>query len=189
MARRRVSFTLAAVIVFFIILLSLVSIRLTGIGNNFPNPVGSFIRQALAPLQSGVTSVTTGIRDRVVSIWNLNQLAAENQTLVTKVDELTKENNQLKQKVLAGMRYEAMANKFTAPDVWTKATLGASVIDRNPSNWYHTLVINRGSQAGVKVNDAIITSLGLVGKVISVTNNTAEVILILDTEGQVSGLV
>lgn len=189
MARKRISFTLAAVIVFFIILLSLVSIRLTGIGSNFPNPVGKILRQAIAPLQSGVTSVTTAIRDDFNSIRNFGQLSKENADLKTKVAELSQENNELKQKILAGLRYEEMANKFNAPNVWDEPTVGAVVIDRNPSNWYHTLVINRGTKNGVKVNDPVITNYGLVGKVISVTDNTSEVILILDPQGQVSGLV
>ncbi len=189
MARKRISFTLAAVIVFFVILLALVSIRFTGTGTDFPNPAGNLLREALAPLQGGVMSVTTGVRNSLASLWQFNQLSRQNQSLKTQVAELTRENNQLKQKILAGMRYEDMAKKFDSPAIWNDPYVGATVVDRNPSNWYHTIVINRGAKDGVKVDDPVITNLGLVGKVIKVTDSTSEIILILDPEGQVSGVV
>jgi len=188
-AGKRISFTLAAVIVFFVILLSLVSIRLTGIGTNFPNPAGNLLREILAPLHSGVMCVATGVRDVLASPWQFQKMRQENLTLNAKVEELTRENSQLRQKILAGMRYEELEKKFDAPEIWKERYIGAVVIDRNPSNWYHTIVVNRGSKDGVKINNPVITNLGLVGKVVSVTNNTSEVILILDSEGQVSGAV
>jgi len=188
-AKKRFSFSLAALIVFFVILLSLISIRLTGLDAVFPNPVGNLLREVLAPLQSGVTSVSSGIRDAVVNIRDFSKIRQDNKSLKTQIDELTKENNQLKQKILAGMRFEELEKKFDSPAIWKSPYIGASVINRNPSNWYHTIVINRGSKDGVKVNNPVITNLGLVGKVIGVTTSTAEVILILDPEGQVSGAV
>lgn len=189
MARKRISLTLAAVIVFFGILLSLISIRLSGLGVSFPNPVGHLLREVLAPLQSGVMSVTNGVRDSVVSIWELRKIQQQNLELKTKVEELTKENDQLKQKILAGMRFEELEKKFDSPAIWNIPYMGATVINRNPSNWYHTVVINRGSKDGVKVNNPVVTNLGLVGKVIAVTSNTAEAVLLVDPEGQVSATV
>ena len=189
MAKKKISFTLAAMIVFFAILLSLVSMRLTGVDKNFPNPVGNILRETLAPLQSGVTSAALGIRNVFSGFWNVGKNREDNAVLKAKVEELSKENNQLKQKVLAAMRYEELEKKFNAPEIWTQQYIGAVVIDRNPSNWYHTVVINRGSANGVKINQPVMTNLGLVGKVVSVTANTAEVIIILDPEGQVSATV
>lgn len=189
MAKQRISFTLAAVIVFFVILLALVSIRFTGVGNSFPNPVGGLMRDTLAPLQSGVMSFTTGVRNTVAGIWEFRKTKQENEQLKAKVEEVSKENIQLKQKILAGMRYEELEKKFDPPTIWKKKYIGATVINRNPSNWYNTIVLNRGTDNGIQINDPVITNVGLVGKVISVSSTTAEVVLILDTEGQVSGTV
>ncbi len=189
MARKRISLTSAAVIVFFVILLAQVSIRLTGTGSHFVNPVGGLLREVLAPLQGGVMSFSRGVRDTASSVWNFGKIKQENHDLQVKVEELTKQNTELKQKLLAGMRYEEMEQKFDAPTIWKKKYIGATVINRNPSNWYYSIVVNRGKDHGVKVNDPVITNKGLVGKVISVTSHTAEVVLILDSEGQVSGLV
>jgi rod shape-determining protein MreC len=49
--------------------------------------------------------------------------------------------------------------------------------------------LNRGSKDGVVANDPVIGALGLIGKVVSVSPTTSEVLLILDGEGQVSALV
>lgn len=189
MARRRISLSLAAVIIFFAVLLTLVSIRFTAIGKSFPNPVGNLMQQILAPLQSGVMSVTTGIQDDFAVLTNLGKTKQENNQLKAKVAELTRENIELQQKVLAGLRYQELEKKFNAPEIWNMQTVGATIVDRDPSNWYYTITINRGSADGVVVNDCVITNAGLVGKVIAVTNHTADVVLILDSEGEVSGMV
>jgi len=96
----------------------------------------------------------------------------------------------LKQQVLAGMRFEELdQGQFRSPTLAKYKKIGASVINRNPTSWYRTLTLNRGSKDGVAVNDPVIGSLGLVGKVVSISPTTAEVLLILDGEGQVSALV
>ena len=63
------------------------------------------------------------------------------------------------------------------------------MISRNPTSWYRTLTLNRGSLDGVAANDPVIGALGLIGKVVSVSPFTSEVLLILDGEGQVGALV
>ena len=65
----------------------------------------------------------------------------------------------------------------------------AEVIGRNPDNWLNTAVINKGLADGVSMNDPVVTSLGLVGRVIKVTRKTATVMLMLDPDSGVGGLV
>ncbi|MDP2857107.1 MAG: rod shape-determining protein MreC [Bacillota bacterium] len=65
----------------------------------------------------------------------------------------------------------------------------AEVVGRNPDNWLNTAIINKGFADGVSVNDSVVTSLGLVGRVTKVTRNTATVMLMLDPDSGVGGLV
>jgi len=69
------------------------------------------------------------------------------------------------------------------------AYIPAEVVGRNPDNWLNTAIINKGSADGVSVNDSVVTSLGLVGRVTKVTRNTATVMLMLDPDSGVGGLV
>lgn len=187
---KRVNVTGIAVLVFFLLLSVLISIRLTGLGSHFPNPVGGFLQSIVSPIEKPILQLGIGIRDNTRAIWDFRRVQLQNDALLKKVDQLTGDNLKLKEQVLAGMRFaELDQGLFRNPTLDKYKKIGASVINRNPTSWYRTLTLNRGSKDGVAVNDPVIGSLGLVGKVVSVSPTTAEVLLILDGEGQVSALV
>ncbi|MDR3599997.1 MAG: rod shape-determining protein MreC [Desulfosporosinus sp.] len=187
---KRVNVTGIAVLVFFLLLGVLISIRLTGLGSNFPNPVGGVLQRVLSPLEKPILQLGNGIRDNTKVLWDFREVQTENEALRKQVDQLTGDNLKLKEQVLAGIRYtELDQGQFRSPSLDTFAKIGASVINRNPTTWYRTLTLNRGSQDGVAANDPVIGALGLVGKIVSVSPTTSEVLLILDGEGQVSALV
>ena len=186
---KRVNVTGIAVLVFFLLLSVLISIRLTGLGSHFPNPVGGFLQSVLSPLEKPILQLGNGIRDHTKVIWDFRGVQLQNEALLKKVDQLTGDNLKLKEQVLASMRFTELDLQFRNSTLEKYQKVGASVINRNPTTWYRTLTLNRGSKDGVAVNDPVIGSLGLVGKVVSVSPTTAEVLLILDGEGQVSALV
>ena len=190
MVGKRVNVTGIAVLVFFLLLGVLISIRLTGLDSNFPNPVGGFLQRILSPLEKPILQIGNGIRDNTKVLWDFRGVQIENEALSKKVDQLTGDNLKLKEQVLAGMRYtELDQGQFRSPSLDKFAKIGASVINRNPTTWYRTLTLNRGSVDGVVANDPVIGALGLVGKIVSVSSNTSEVLMILDGEGQVGALV
>ena len=186
---KRVNVTGIAVLVFFLLLGVLISIRLTGLGTYFPNPVGGFLQSVLSPLEKPILQLGNGIRDNTTVIWNFRAVQLQNEALLKKVDQLTGDNLKLKEQVLAGMRFTELEGQFRNPTIEKYKKVGASVINRNPTTWYRTLTLNRGSKDGVAANDPVIGALGLIGKVVSVSPTTSEVLLILDGEGQVSALV
>ena len=50
----------------------------------------------------------------------------------------------------------------------------------------NVLVVDKGSKSGIKKNAVAVVPEGLVGKVVAVTDNTAEILLITDPKLQVS---
>ena len=188
--RKRVNVTGIAVLVFFLLLGVLISIRLTGLSSNFSNPVGGILQRFLSPLEKQILQMGNGIRDNTKVLWDFRGVQVENEALRKKVDQLTGDNLKLKEQVLAGIRYtELDQGQFRNPSLDTFEKVGASVINRNPTTWYRTMTLNRGTKDGVVVNDPVIGALGLVGKIVSVSSTTSEVLMILDGEGQVSALV
>ncbi|AMA62133.1 MAG: rod shape-determining protein MreC [Kurthia gibsonii] len=87
-------------------------------------------------------------------------------TLQAEVNELEVENKKL-QKLL---------DKKT--DLRVYDPIQANVIARNPDQWEEKLILNEGSSNGVKNNMAVLTSEGLVGKVVQTTPYTSEVELL-----------
>jgi len=63
------------------------------------------------------------------------------------------------------------------------------VIARNHANWYEMLIVDQGSKQGIEPGMVVVNYDGLIGRIISVTRNTAEVLLILDREGAVGARI
>lgn len=188
--RKKFNVTGIAVLVFFLLLFVLISIRLTGLGSHFPNPIGGALQSAFSWLERPILQLGNGIRDNTRVIWNFREVQRENEALLKKVDQLTEDNIHLKEQVLAGMRFSELdQGQFRNPTLDKHEKVGASVVNRSPTNWYRTLTLNRGSMDGIAVNDTVVGALGLIGKVTSVSPFTSEVLLIVDGEGQVSALV
>lgn len=187
---KRVTATGITVLVFFLVLGVLVSIRLTGLGNQFPNPMGGVLQRVLSPVEDVILRFGNEIRQNTRVMWNFSAVEEENVTLKKKVEQLTGDNLKLKEQVLAGMRFNELdQGMFRSPTLDKFPKIGASIINRNPTAWYQTLTLNRGTKDGVAANNPVIGEYGLVGKVVSVTSTTCEVLLITDSEGQVSAEV
>lgn len=64
--------------------------------------------------------------------------------------------------------------------------VAATVSAKDPSNWYSTFTINRGSDDGIKINQPIVNAnRELVGQVSRVGDDFAEVITVLDTRSSI----
>jgi len=63
--------------------------------------------------------------------------------------------------------------------------IASVVINRTSDNFNHVIGLNVGSDDGVELNDAVISSTGLIGKVTTVTATSCEVLL-LTTEQQLN---
>lgn len=64
--------------------------------------------------------------------------------------------------------------------------INATVVIRNPNDWYNYLVIDKGETSKIKENMAVITNNGLIGKVKSVMKECSIVSLITDNSNNIS---
>ncbi len=67
-------------------------------------------------------------------------------------------------------------------------TVAAQVIARDGLPWFRTLTLDRGTAAGVALNGAVLSSTGVVGRVIAVGPRAARVQLLLDRDSGVAAL-
>ncbi|HYN85302.1 MAG TPA: rod shape-determining protein MreC [Pyrinomonadaceae bacterium] len=65
----------------------------------------------------------------------------------------------------------------------------ARVISRDPSAWFNSVVISRGTTAGVGLNMPVATPEGIVGRVVAVSPLTAQVMLITDDRSAAGAVV
>lgn len=60
--------------------------------------------------------------------------------------------------------------------------INATIISRNLGFWYDKVTIDKGSTSGIKENQAVITSDGLIGRVISVSYFTSDIKLLTSSD-------
>jgi rod shape-determining protein MreC len=68
-------------------------------------------------------------------------------------------------------------------------TVGAHVTGHDAGNWWKSIQLDRGSADGLRENLAVVNADGLVGKVVSVTQGEARVLLLIDPNCKVSALL
>jgi len=84
-----------------------------------------------------------------------------------------------------GFLKELLSLKQNSPDKF----IAARVIAHQPDNWSQAVIIDKGSQNGIKRGSAVISYLGLAGSVIEAASSTAKVMLISDPNLGVSAIV
>lgn len=124
------------------------------------------------------THFITGVIGNVDGILNtyeenkiLKERLNEYASVQAELTEVRIENNELR---------EIIGKK---EDLNAYDPIHATVISRNPDQWEEKIILDKGSKHGVKQNMAVITSRGLIGKVIVVTDLHSTVEL-LSTENR-----
>ncbi len=126
-------------------------------------------------VQSPVTTVTSLISNYFTSISNLRRAKSENDILTQRVQELEVE---LKQKEELAAENSRLKGILQLKEQTKYKVLTARIIGRDPSVWFDSSIVNRGSLDGVAVNMPVVTDGGLVGRVTAVSPLTSQVDLI-----------
>jgi rod shape-determining protein MreC len=137
-------------------------------------------------VQSPVTSVTSSVSNYFSSISTLRSAQDENGVLKQHVQELEVE---LKGKEDLTAENERLKSLLNLKETSKYKVLPARIIGRDPSAWFDSSVINRGSLDGVKLNMPVVTDGGLVGRVTAVSPLTAQVDLITRDKSGVGGVI
>ena len=121
-----------------------------------------------------------------VGLKKLDDLEAENQRLKVDNDALRATNQALRGTESENIRLKsALGYRDSSPFT----LIPARVIGRSPSNWWSTVVIDKGSLDLVLEDMAVVTPDGLVGKVVNLSEHSASVLLISDENCKVAGSV
>ena len=150
-------------------------------------PLNSVAGFVVVPFQKGVSTVGTWLSDRSDELKQLKAVLKENQELKERIDELTIEVNSLQQDKYELANLRELYNLDNQYADYEK--IGARVISKDSGNWFHSFVIDKGSDDGVEVDMNIIAGSGLVGRVTEVGRNYAKVISIIDDKSNVSAMV
>lgn len=139
------------------------------------------------PVQNGLTYLKNKVSGNSTFFTDINNLKSENQELKNKNSQLEqslRELENIKTENETLKEYLGLSEKYGE-----YKTIPGYVIDKDISNYSKTIVINVGKKDGIEENMTVIADEGLVGHVISVTDNTAKVRTIIDTSSSISCLM
>jgi rod shape-determining protein MreC len=136
------------------------------------------IVEVFSPVQQGASTLLTPVRD--VAGWFSDTFKARSQ-----VKQLRAQVQQL-QSQLAQAQYAAAQNSQLSRQVGLDQSdslsaykpLGAHLISRDPTLWYATIEVDKGSDDGVRKGDPVTGDGGLVG-VVSVVDPTVSVVTLI----------
>jgi rod shape-determining protein MreC len=175
---RRKGAAYAALLVTSLILLTISS-------NPLVRDVQHGVAFAFRPIQLAVDGFAKNVASIASTIAEIDQLRQENAALKTEnqtLDELARQAQELRREneLLTGLLQLRNGLEFQTRPV--------SVIARESSEARRAIVIDRGTEDGIKVGQVVISTGGaLVGRVTDVGSNFAHVVLISDTSSTVIG--
>jgi len=160
-------------------------------------------RSALSPLVAAQTWISTrfmALYEFVTVPRDIASLRAQNQAQASEIAGLQAQVIELEQQLReAQVLYALLDFARSSP---SSTYVASSVIGRDPSPFLHYIIIDHGSDSGLRSGMPVITDQGLVGRIDAVTATAARVQLITDpgatvnvrlesssTEAQITGSV
>lgn len=133
------------------------------------------------PFVTAANAISNGVNGFIDKLVNADTYKSQNdelRELVTQMyqrtadyEELQKENEQLRDMLELNRKHEDF--RFSEP---------CSIIARNANDIYGGFTINHGSSSGISLNDPVITSVGLIGRVTEIAPNYAKVSTLLSPQ-------
>ena len=139
------------------------------------------------PVQNGLTYLKNKVSGNSTFFTDINNLKSENENLKEKNSQLEqslRELENIKSENETLKEYLGLTEKYGE-----YKTVPGYVINKDISNYSKIIVINIGKKDGIEENMTVIADEGLVGHVVSVTDNTTKVRTIIDTSSSISCLM
>jgi rod shape-determining protein MreC len=140
----------------------------------------------LSPFQSAASGVGGAGSGFFSYVGNLRNAAAENTQLKQRIEQIEGELFQLRAEHSEVERLRALLD-FKEKNPYQ--VVPARVIARDPSLWFDTVVINRGSSSGIELNMPVVTPGGIVGRVIGVGPWSSQIMLITEERSAAGAVV
>ena len=176
-----------------LVLLAIVLVQLLGLAVQVRRPntgqdgkqtrlIRYWVVTAFSPFERAFLSVGHGVSHTWHNYVDLRHVRQQNQELQSELNRMRLEQSSLAVDAREGLRLQKL---FGFQQQYIAKTVAAHIIGTSGTDLSRVLVIDKGSNQGLKTDMPVITPDGVVGKVRDVFANTAQVLEIND---QTSGL-
>jgi rod shape-determining protein MreC len=139
-----------------------------------------------SPLQSASSKASGATTGFFRQILNFHSTAQENEELKKQLAAAQDQMRLTNQQASENDRLKSLLNLKEQTEY---QVVPARVIARDPSVWFNTITINRGSGSGIAVNMPVVTATGIVGRVVTVSPWAAQVMLLTDEKAGAGAVV
>jgi rod shape-determining protein MreC len=133
--------------------------------------------ELIGPFQTAISKVSNyagSIWDKYTDLLNVRE---ENEQLRQELLQYKTANIEYREAVATNVRLQKLLElKESLPP----PTLSAEIVGKDPSLWFRTFTINRGSSDGVQKGMPVVTVEGVVGQVLTSSPNYSKVLLATD---------
>ena len=156
--------------------------------------LSGYMAKAIDRVLSPVIRVQSTLMERlnfIISLFSVSDdqvaLVAENEELKNQVAELQSRIIQLQQNLNeADILYALLGFARSSPD---EQYIPAKVIGKDPSPFLKYILIDQGSDQGIRAGMPVVTNKGLVGRIDAVTASAARIRLITDSTSMINAIV
>lgn len=148
------------------------------------NPVQRALYTVLSPVFNTAYEVITPVRKFVGYIRAAGTYENEIKTLKAEVVTLIIENKTREDYINENKRLKELLD-LKDNTISAYETVTARVVSYEPNSWYDTVMLGKGTKDGICVDDIVITSLGVVGRVVDCGTNWSKVSTIINSSNSV----
>lgn len=150
------------------------------------DPSEQLVIEIIAPLQIFINE-TINLTERVwLKYFGLINTHNENIRMKKELDSLKIENYLYQEMLAANQRLQQLLQFRNMSD---QPVIAAQVIGRDPTGWFQSVIIDKGKNSGIKLNMPVVNAEGVVGKLVSVSDNYSKVLLIIDQNSSVDCII
>ena len=150
-------------------------------------PLSGFANYVVIPLQDGVSKAGEWLIKREQLVSDIKELQKENESLRQENEELSVTNNALLQE-----KHELteLRNLYQLDQTYADfPKTGCRIIAKENGSWYHSFVIDKGSEDGLSVDMNVLADGGLVGRITYIGRHWSRVQAVIDDNSNVSATV
>jgi rod shape-determining protein MreC len=150
------------------------------------DPAGGIAVGFFAPLQEAFTTAAGFVSGIWRNYFDLVGVAEKAQELSRQLSQARADLNRYEETRQANQRLRSLLGFRTRT---VGDAIAAEVVGRDPSPWFKTIIINKGTTDGVAKASPVVVPEGIVGLVVAVTGHYAKVLLIIDQNSAVDAKV
>lgn len=150
-------------------------------------PLSGFANYIVIPFQDGVSKAGEWLIKREQLVSDIKELQKENESLRQENEELSVTNNALLQE-----KHELteLRNLYQLDQTYADfPKTGCRIIAKENGSWYHSFVIDKGSEDGLSVDMNVLANGGLVGRITYIGRHWSRVQAVIDDNSNVSATV